>query len=94
MSIESHDKSNFDSNTAKLLKVVKNFIMSKANKIYVHKQTTLSKIWTVQHNFGYVPSIDIIDSSGTIWLANITHIDLNTAIIEFGHDMVGDAICK
>lgn len=39
--------------------------------------------WTINHNFGYRPSVELIDSSGREFDAEIQHLSENTVRVTF-----------
>ena len=64
------------------------------DKYYVHDQSVASATWNVHHNLGKVPSVTIVDSSGTEWQTEIRNIDINNLQILFNHAMSGSAYCN
>lgn len=48
----------------------------------------------VPHNLGKYPSIEIIDSSGNIWIVDVNHIDKNNAILENTTPLSGKIIAN
>ena len=48
---------------------------------YVHSQTSSSATWTINHNLGYVPSIELFDSGSQEIEATVTHPSVNQAVI-------------
>jgi len=64
-----------------------------SDKNYVHVQNTASAVWTITHNLNKKPSITIIDSAGSIVLAKLVYVNLNTVTIDFdGSATSGEAI--
>lgn len=50
---------------------------------YVHSQPSSSATWTINHNLGYVPSIELFDSGSQEIEATVTHPSINQAVILF-----------
>ena len=50
---------------------------------YVHTQATASSTWTINHNLGYCPAVEVFDSGSNEVDADITHPTLNQTIILF-----------
>jgi len=64
-----------------------------SDKNYVHVQNTAAAIWNVTHNLNKKPSVTIIDSAGSIILAKLVYVNLNTVTIDFdGSATSGEAI--
>jgi hypothetical protein len=64
-----------------------------SDKNYVHVQNTAAAIWNVTHNLNKKPSVTIIDSAGSIVLAKLVYVNLNTVTIDFdGSATSGEAI--
>ncbi len=61
---------------------------------YVHQQNSASASWNVNHNLGYTPHISIIMDDGTIVVADIDHVDTNSAVITFPTPYTGKAVCS
>jgi hypothetical protein len=64
-----------------------------SDKNYVHVQNTAAAIWNITHNLNKKPSVTIIDSAGSIVLAKLVYVNLNTVTIDFdGSATSGEAI--
>ena len=50
---------------------------------YVHIQSTLETVWTVQHNMGRHPSISVEDGAGSLMMGSVQHIDDNMLTVTF-----------
>lgn len=48
---------------------------------YVFTQPTSSAMWTINHNLGYKPSVDIYDSGSQQIQAEISHPSVNQTVI-------------
>lgn len=58
---------------------------------YVHTQGTASSTWTINHNLDYYPSIEVVDSAGTVVIGNYTYANVNTIIATFASPFAGKA---
>ena len=63
-----------------------------ANTTVVHDQASASATWTITHNQGRYPSIDIIDSAGNHVIGDIKHNSLNQVVATFDNAFAGKAI--
>ncbi len=61
---------------------------------YVHNQTAAASTWNVNHNLHYFPHISIIMDDATIVVADIDHVDVNSAVITFPTPYTGKAVCS
>lgn len=61
---------------------------------YRHQQFTPATTWTVNHNLGKRPTIDIFDSAGDAVDTDFHHVDDNTVTINFTAATGGEAICN
>ena len=62
------------------------------NTTVVHDQASASATWTITHNQGRYPSIDIIDSAGNHVIGDIKHNSVNQAVATFDNAFAGKAI--
>lgn len=58
---------------------------------YIHVQGTASSTWTINHNLGFFPNIEVVDSAGTAVIGNYQFIDLDTLIVTFRDPFAGKA---
>jgi hypothetical protein len=58
---------------------------------YVHTQGVASSTWTINHNLEYYPSIEVVDSAGTVVIGNYTYANVNTIIATFASPFAGKA---
>ena len=58
---------------------------------YTHQQSVASSTWVITHNLGYRPAVDVIDSSGSVLLAEITHQSANALTVTFAGETSGIA---
>jgi hypothetical protein len=50
---------------------------------YVFTQSTTASTWTINHNLGHVPSVEVFDSGSQEIEADVSHPSVNTTIILF-----------
>tara|TARA_B100000809_G_scaffold45162_1_gene39535 strand:+ start:1485 stop:1832 length:348 start_codon:yes stop_codon:yes gene_type:complete len=62
------------------------------NTTVVHDQASASTTWTITHNQGRYPAIDIIDSAGNHVIGDIKHNSVNQAVATFDNAFAGKAI--
>ena len=62
------------------------------NTTVVHDQGSASATWTINHNQGRYPSVDIIDSSGNNVIGDIKHNSVNQLVLTFDNAFAGKAI--
>lgn len=62
-----------------------------SDKHYIYDQQIPSAVWTINHNFGKVPAVAIVDSAGTEVVGSINHTDVNTTVITFTSSFAGKA---
>ena len=58
---------------------------------YVFTQSTPASTWTINHNLGYVPSVELFDSGSQEIEADVSHPSSNTAVIVFAVPVAGFA---
>lgn len=58
---------------------------------YVFTQSTPASTWTINHNLGYVPSVELFDSGSQEIEADVSHPSVNTAVIVFAVPVAGFA---
>jgi hypothetical protein len=63
-----------------------------ANTTVVHDQASANATWTMTHNLGRYPAIDIIDSAGNHVIGDIKHNSVNQAVATFDNAFAGKAI--
>jgi len=61
---------------------------------YVHTQSSLSNQWTINHNLGYRPIIDVLSPGGMMVIAEIIHVSVNQVQINFNSPQTGTAIAR
>lgn len=48
---------------------------------YMHQQTVPSTTWTINHNLGFRPSVELLDSGGQEIDADILHTSVNQVLV-------------
>jgi hypothetical protein len=62
-----------------------------AGTAYVYTQSAAASTWTINHNLGYVPSVEVFDSGSQEVDADVSHPNLNQTIIVFSVPLSGFA---
>ncbi len=60
---------------------------------YTHTQALLSKTWTIVHNLGAHPLVQVEDAVGTHIYGTVQYVDDNTLTLTFGVSATGKANC-
>lgn len=58
---------------------------------YRHSQAAASDRWLVDHDLVYPPSVTVVDSAGTVLIADVTYLDDFHIQIDFGWPTAGYA---
>ena len=58
---------------------------------YIHTQSSTSATWTINHNLGYYPIVEIFDSGRQEIDADVSHPSANQTIIMFTASITGFA---
>jgi hypothetical protein len=58
---------------------------------YIYTQVSAAASWTIAHNLGKMPSIEVVDSGGTILIPDVVYVDNNTITVGFGAPTSGKA---
>jgi hypothetical protein len=61
---------------------------------YVHTQSSPSDLWTVNHNLGYRPVIEVLSDGGLVVEASVAHISVNQAQISFNTVQTGTVTAR
>lgn len=56
-----------------------------------YTQSSPAPTWTINHNLGYRPSVEVLDAGGSEVDAEVQHISLNTTIVSFNVATAGSA---
>lgn|SRR5574343_84595 len=73
---------------------LKTFVGGGAGASYEFTQSSPSISWTVNHNLGAYPAIQVLSPGGVLIEAGVVHVSLNQSIISFASAQAGKAICK
>lgn len=58
---------------------------------YVHTQAQSGSVWAIEHNLNRFPSIEVVDSAGSVVVGDIQYIDENNITINFSAPFTGKA---
>lgn len=61
------------------------------DKNFVYTQSIASDSWTITHNLGKYPAVNIIDSANSNIIGSVTYNSLNQITISFAGDTSGTA---
>jgi len=61
---------------------------------YLHTQSSPASTWTVNHNLGTRPAVEVRDTGGNEILAAVTHMSANQVLISFVSAKTGTAFCS
>lgn len=56
---------------------------------YVHNQATAASTWTINHNLGYRPSVEVLDSGSQEIDAEIAHPSVNQTVVSLNPATAG-----
>lgn len=65
-----------------------------ADKYFIYEQITASNEWYVQHNLQKRPSVNVIDSTGTVVYGLVQYLSDNELKIIFKYSFAGIAYCN
>lgn len=65
-----------------------------ASGSYTHVQSSASTQWTINHNLGFNPNIELRTTGGQVMFAEIVHTTVNQAIAYFNATIAGSATCS
>lgn len=66
-----------------------NFIA--ASNTYVYTQTVTASSWEIEHNLGRFPSVEVVDSAGSVVVGDIVYFNENNITITFSAPFTGKA---
>lgn len=61
------------------------------DQTYMHRQTSASNTWTIEHGLGKHPSVTVVDSAGSVVMGEVQYISDNTIVISFRGTFSGTA---
>lgn len=66
-------------------------LLPATSSAYTHSQAIPSAIWTIPHNLGFKPNVNVIDSGGNNVIGDISHTSVNIMVITFAASFGGEA---
>lgn len=64
-----------------------------AGTSYAHNQSSASSTWTINHNLGYNPVIQLFTVGGVEFDAQVTNVSINQAVVSLVTPLAGQARC-
>lgn len=61
---------------------------------YIHTQTAAATTWTINHNLGFRPAIELFDAGGAEFEAEVLHVSDNQAMVYLATPYAGSARCN
>lgn len=58
---------------------------------YVHNQAVASAVWSITHNLNRWPSVEVVDSAGTVASGDVSYVSANQVTIVFSAAFAGKA---
>lgn len=58
---------------------------------YDHTQAVAASTWTIPHNLGFFPAVDVFTVGGLKVVADVQHLSVNTAVVTLLAPMAGTA---
>lgn len=58
---------------------------------YIHEQSEASDEWTIEHNLGKYPSVEVVDSSGNVVTTDVIYKSKNKIIVKTNGEFKGYA---
>lgn len=58
---------------------------------YVHQQLTASASWTINHNLGYKPSVELLNTGSQEIEGDVVHTNVNQTLVAFSGAVAGQA---
>lgn len=62
--------------------------------VYTHTQDIALAVWTVPHNLGRYPSVNVTDALGRLVVPDVAYLDENLVQITHGMPLTGFAHCN
>lgn len=62
-------------------------------KLFEFTQTSPLSTWTINHNFGYRPNVEVMTLGGAVVWAEVVHLNNNQVVIYHDQPMSGIAVC-
>lgn len=64
------------------------------DKNFVFTQSTVSSVWTVDHNLGKLVAVTVTDGAGTTIFGTVKHISINQVTVTFAVGVTGKVYCN
>ena len=58
---------------------------------YVHTQSSAASTWTINHNLGFIPSVELFTTGGAEFDAEVVHTNVNTTMVYLVAPLAGSA---
>lgn len=58
---------------------------------YVHQQGSASATWTINHNLGYRPSVELLNTGSQEIEGDVVHTSVNQTVVTFTSAVAGQA---
>lgn len=58
---------------------------------YTHQQLVAASIWTINHNLGFKPAVELLNSGSQEIEGDVIHASLNQTIVSFTSQVAGTA---
>lgn len=60
-------------------------------RTFEHNQMVPSNVWVITHNLDKFPSVEVVDSAGSVVVGNVSYINNNQIEVEFSFPFSGKA---
>jgi hypothetical protein len=67
------------------------YILIQSDEGYNHTQDVASTVWVIPHNLGYYPTVQLIDSMGAMFDAQVAHVSINQLVVTISTAVAGTA---
>lgn len=54
-------------------------------------QPTPASVWTINHNLGYRPGVELLDTGGNEFVAQVLHTSVNQVVVTLADPIAGSA---
>ena len=58
---------------------------------YLHTQSTAATTWTINHNLGAKPVVELRGPGGSVLWSNVTHVSVNQVVVTHAVALAGSA---
>jgi hypothetical protein len=63
-----------------------------SGEVYNHTQSSPDTLWTINHNLGRRPVVELRTVGGVVMVGNITHVSTNQVQVSFATAIAGTAL--